>query len=217
MPTLKLPRRETLHLGVALSKAILKRAIRFTEAHSGKCETYAGPLHKLSHHKAVGVFWGLFASIIVALLIATYYYAKAQKEADLTKEARQNTDKVSARKHRSIQKQCLIVTLFCFVTGFLFLLFGAFAALNVQWCQGEDLIQFYWGFWILIGIGSEFAMLGIVVHQISALCGHESPPWNVALGTPVLVFAGVSFLWVAVTRKWAGTRIIPRRLRRGNL
>jgi hypothetical protein len=50
---------------------------------------------------------------------------------------------------------------------------------------------FYWSFWTLIQVGSLIAILGISVSQGYCLVGKEGPPWNVALGTPVLVLAAL--------------------------
>lgn len=49
--------------------------------------------------------------------------------------------------------------------------------------------MFYWGFWTLLQVGSVIAILGISLNQCYSIQGKKLPPWNVALGTPVLVIA----------------------------
>lgn len=84
----------------------------------------------------------------------------------------------------------------------------AFAAFSIQFCDGEDLMMLYWGFWTLIQVGSLIAIFGIMLNQWYSLREKELPPWNVALGTPVLVIAALGHAWQScvrtVWRKWTG-------------
>jgi len=84
----------------------------------------------------------------------------------------------------------------------------AFAALNIQFCDGEDLMMLYWGFWTLIQVGSVIAILGIALNQWKTLRDAKLPPWPTALGTPVLVIAGFGHgCWVylkSARRKFRG-------------
>ena len=84
----------------------------------------------------------------------------------------------------------------------------AFAAFSIQFCDGEDLMMLYWGFWTLLQVGSLIAIFGIMLNQWYTLREKEHPPWNVALGTPVLVIAALGHAWQSCVknawRKWHG-------------
>jgi len=70
----------------------------------------------------------------------------------------------------------------------------AIAALNLQYCHGEDLIMFYWASWTLIGCGSFIAEVGLVISLLQNCLHphHPSAPWATALGTPVPVICGMA-------------------------
>lgn len=82
----------------------------------------------------------------------------------------------------------------------------AFAAFSIQFCDGEDLMMLYWGFWSLIQVGSLIAIFGIMLNQWYSLREKEHPPWNVALGTPVIIIASLGHAWQSSVktawRKW---------------
>jgi len=84
----------------------------------------------------------------------------------------------------------------------------AFAAFSIQFCDGEDLMMLYWGFWTLIQVGSLIAIFGIMLNQWYSLREKEHPPWNVALGTPVLVIVALGHAWQSSVKtawqKWKG-------------
>ena len=108
-------------------------------------------------------------------------------------EVRQEKKKVKhLRKHQlSIASLCLVLAATATV-------FECFAILNIQYCDGEDLTQLYWGFWTLLSVGSNIAILGVMVHLWIVLGDHETPSWAVALGTPVLVFAALGFVFHSI-------------------
>lgn len=54
-------------------------------------------------------------------------------------------------------------------------------------------MQIYWGFWSVLQVGSNIAILGVMVQFWIVLGDIETPSWAVALGTPVLVFAAIGF------------------------
>jgi hypothetical protein len=79
----------------------------------------------------------------------------------------------------------------------------AIAGLALCFCEHHSLMFLYWGPWTLIGIGSFIALWGITFHQWWAMTDHEHPPWNVALGTPVLVIAGMAHMgYTKIRHKW---------------
>jgi hypothetical protein len=72
-------------------------------------------------------------------------------------------------------------------------------------------MQLYWGFWSVLQVGSNIAILGVMVQFWIALTDGENPSWAVALGTPVLVFAALAFLFHQVGEKtwdrWRSKRV----------
>lgn len=83
---------------------------------------------------------------------------------------------------------CLILSATCTV-------FEVFAAFNIEYCDGEDLMQLYWGFWSVMQVGSNIAIIGVMLQLWIALGDVKSPSWAVALGTPVLVFAALGWIF----------------------
>ena len=82
---------------------------------------------------------------------------------------------------------CLVLSVTCTV-------FEVFAAFNIEYCDGEDLMQLYWGFWSVLQVGSNIEIFGVMLQLWIALGNVKSPSWAVALGTPVLVFAALGWI-----------------------
>ncbi|KAL2158495.1 hypothetical protein VTH06DRAFT_4262 [Thermothelomyces fergusii] len=66
-----------------------------------------------------------------------------------------------------------------------------YALMALQFCDGEDLMSLYWSTWTMLQVGSLIAILGILLAIFNGLRGNKNPPWALALGTPVLVVAGI--------------------------
>lgn len=87
----------------------------------------------------------------------------------------------------------------------------AFTLLNLQYCQGSELMQMYWALWGMLPVGSSVAILGVMVQLGMTMGEMEGLSWAVALGTPVLVFAALGWLcrewgkWV-LKRLWWGRK-----------
>lgn len=104
---------------------------------------------------------------------------------------------VSSHRHqlktRRIRLHYLTVASLCLALATTATVIEFFALFNIQFCDGEDLMQLYWGFWSVLQVGSNIAILGVVVQFWIVLGDVETPSWAVALGTPVLVFAAIGF------------------------
>lgn len=98
-----------------------------------------------------------------------------------------------ARKHTSAQRRSLWGSLFCSILMIPVIIIEALAGLSINFCHQEDLIMFYWGLFFLLSVGSLIATWGLFLSQSI----ENEPAWNVALGTPVLVFAAVGH-WCCV-------------------
>lgn len=86
------------------------------------------------------------------------------------------------------------IVMLCFTISVICVILECFAAFNIQFCDGEDLIQLYWGFWSILQVGSLIAIVGVILQFWIILSGVGTPPWAVALGTPVLVFAALGWI-----------------------
>jgi hypothetical protein len=75
-----------------------------------------------------------------------------------------------------------------------------FALFNVEYCYGEDLTQLYWGFWSVLQVGSNIAIFGVMLQLWIVLADVDSPSWAVALGTPVLVFAALGWIFGQISK-----------------
>ncbi|GKT42280.1 uncharacterized protein ColSpa_02461 [Colletotrichum spaethianum] len=66
-----------------------------------------------------------------------------------------------------------------------------FTLMALQFCDGEDLMSLYWSTFTMIQVGSLIAVCGVILALVHQLRQRKHPPWALALGTPVLVIAGL--------------------------
>lgn len=105
------------------------------------------------------------------------------------------------RQHKRLRQRWLGITCICFLLGIGCAIIECFALFNIEYCDGEDLTQLYWGLWSVLTVGSLIAILGVMVQFWIVLSSIETPSWAVALGTPVLVFAAIGWVWRHFTRQ----------------
>lgn len=106
------------------------------------------------------------------------------------------------RRLRTLRKRFLGFVTICWFISITCAVFEVFALLNIQFCDGEDLITLYWSFWGFLQVGSILAIFGVILNLWIALANVHTPAWAVALGTPVLVFAAL--YWI-LHNVWKGT------------
>ncbi|KAI1482310.1 hypothetical protein F4774DRAFT_308994 [Daldinia eschscholtzii] len=95
-----------------------------------------------------------------------------------------------------------------------FLVIEVFALLALQFCDGEDLMALYWATWTMLQLGSEIAILGVVLALWHHLSNIRLPLWALALGTPVLVVAGFGHVIQIALRMFFKRARARRRARR---
>lgn len=95
----------------------------------------------------------------------------------------------------------IFLCLGCVVVSTVIVVMEAYALLALQFCDGEDLMSLYWSTWMMIQVGSLIAMVGIILAMCHSLKESKHPPWALALGTPVLVIAGLLHLFHNCTKK----------------
>lgn len=108
---------------------------------------------------------------------------------------------------KHIRERYLVIVTLCLMVATVCVVLEAFALFNIEYCDGEDLMQLFWGFWSILQVGSLIAIFGVMLQFWIVLGSHEHPSWGVALGTPVLVFAALAWIVRAVSlRAWARLR-----------
>jgi hypothetical protein len=201
----------------------IKMTGKFSEKDPARCAHYAGFLSRLSLTEANLLFWLLFLTVsvspvlsiytlirpllifpqvLILLCIASVQHHKSialgVEEKELPKTGR--AAKKRRSKIRRLRLHYLSIVSLCAVLSFVCTVFEVFALFSVEFCGGEDLMMLYWGFWSVLQVGSNIAILGVMLQFWIVLGDVETPSWAVALGTPVLVFAALGFvlkaLWV---------------------
>jgi hypothetical protein len=105
------------------------------------------------------------------------------------------------KRLRQVRKRFVGFVAMCFLISSSCAVFEVFALLNIQFCDGEDLIVLYWSFWGFFQVGSIIAIFGVILNLWIAIADVHTPSWAVALGTPVLVFAALHWILQAVWRQ----------------
>ncbi|KAI1470886.1 uncharacterized protein F4812DRAFT_456896 [Daldinia caldariorum] len=135
-----------------------------------RCPHYAQFASRLDRTHFDGIYWTLFFLVICILFVSSWVY---QSYVNTTTTITAIT-------------WCTLL----FSLAAVFLVIEVFALLALQFCDGEDLMALYWATWTMLQLGSEIAILGVVLALWHHLSNVRLPLWALALGTPVLVVAG---------------------------
>ncbi|EKD14952.1 hypothetical protein MBM_06713 [Drepanopeziza brunnea f. sp. 'multigermtubi' MB_m1] len=187
----------------------------FSSIDTRRCRHYARFFQNLSLKEANAIFWLLFSFVSTT----TYRVASRPiRDPDIRAAVQEPTaddaialterDKLLPKevvesqehkiKNRRTRIKCLMWASLCLALSASATVLECFAAFNIQYCDGEDLMQLYWGFWSVLQVGSNIAILGVMVQFWIVLGDVETPSWAVALGTPILVFAALGFVFRAI-------------------
>ncbi|KUJ14930.1 uncharacterized protein LY89DRAFT_671327 [Mollisia scopiformis] len=168
---------------------------QFTEKDPQRCAHYARFMSHLTLAEANSIFWLLFITVLILMCISSLQHHKsnaiAERDKALPKKVTSSTS--HQLKNRRLRLHYLSIASLCLVLAATATVFECFALFNIEFCDGEDLMQIYWGFWSVLQVGSNIAILGVMVQFWIVLGDIETPSWAVALGTPVLVFAAIGF------------------------
>ncbi|KAI2607065.1 uncharacterized protein GGS25DRAFT_317368 [Hypoxylon fragiforme] len=151
-----------------------------------RCPNYAQFAAGFDRPHFDGIYWTMFFLVIFTLFIASWLFQSTMTYKDHP-EYREDL-------FRRKLKRSLICCTGLFLLAAVFLVMEVFALLALQFCDGEDLMSLYWSTWTMLQLGSEIAILGIVLALWHHLCDVRHPQWALALGTPVLVVAGIGHL-----------------------
>ncbi|KAF4595984.1 hypothetical protein GQ602_001597 [Ophiocordyceps camponoti-floridani] len=157
------------------------------------CRRYAGFAADLQRGHFLVLYWIMFIGNLSILFFASWIYIKAQEALELHPGR--------SRMRLKALRKALFADLLCVAVSTVVVIMEAFALLALQFCDGEDLMSLYWSTWTMIQVGALIAMSGIVLALVHSLRDSKHPPWALAMGTPVLVIAGVLHLFHQVTKK----------------
>ncbi|KAH8661511.1 hypothetical protein BGZ60DRAFT_433325 [Tricladium varicosporioides] len=187
---------------------------KFTEKDTQRCAHYARFMKHLSLTQANTIFWTLFVLTLALMCVSSIQHHKSIRINDLEKNL--PAEEVASPKYRrkvvDQRRFYLGVAGFCFLLAIVCVVMECFALFNIQYCDGEDLTQLYWGFWSILQVGSLIAIFGVMVQFWIVLQNVETPSWAVALGTPVLVFAALGWVFKHTFtnnwKRWRGKEIV---------
>ncbi|KAK4250795.1 hypothetical protein C7999DRAFT_38162 [Corynascus novoguineensis] len=150
-----------------------------------QCAHYAAFASHLDRRSFDFIYWFLFALVIVMLFLASWKYSGV-----LDKVRTLGLDPDS-RQYKNRMKMCMVVCGIYAVVSVVAVVMEVYALMALQFCDGEDLMPLYWSTWTMMQVGSLIAIVGIMLAIFNSLRGSKNPPWALALGTPVLVVAGI--------------------------
>ncbi|KAK0730454.1 hypothetical protein B0H67DRAFT_596588 [Lasiosphaeris hirsuta] len=158
-----------------------------------RCVHYAAFAAHLDRLAFDFIYWVLFILVIVMLFLASWKYS-----GDF--EAAQKVEPGS-REYRRRMKRCMLICSIYAAVSVVAVVMEVFALMALQFCDGEDLMSLYWSTWAMMQVGSLIAIFGILLAVYNGLRGNKNPPWALALGTPVLVVAGIGHAFHGAMRK----------------
>ncbi|OTA99793.1 hypothetical protein M426DRAFT_27188 [Hypoxylon sp. CI-4A] len=164
---------------------------QFTPYDPQRCPHYAQFASHLDRIHFDGIYWTFFFLVIGILFVSSWIY-----QSTMTfRESPEHSEEAFRRKLKSSLAWCTVL----FLAAAVLLVIEVFALLALQFCDGEDLMALYWATWTMLQLGSEIAILGIDLALWHHLSNVRLPLWALALGTPVLVVAGIGhFIQVAL-------------------
>ncbi|KAJ4418137.1 hypothetical protein N0V85_001567 [Neurospora sp. IMI 360204] len=158
-----------------------------------QCQHYAEFASHLGRTAFDGIYWSLFVFVIIMLFLASWKYSGT---CEALADSRPGT-----KHYRHKMQRCLLICSGYFVLSITAVVMEVYALLALQFCDGEDLMSLYWSTWTMLQVGSLIAILGIILAAFNAIRGNKNPPWALALGTPVLVVAGIGHAFHGAMRK----------------
>ncbi|KAF7854517.1 uncharacterized protein EAF02_011692 [Botrytis sinoallii] len=176
---------------------------KFTLKDPARCAHYARFFQHLTLSEANIIYWSLFIFVLVLMCISSIQHHKSNNLTELLKS---NSSSRQIRRIRRRRIHYLSIVSLCFLIALICIVLEVFAAFNIEYCDGEDLIQLYWGFWSILQVGSLIAILGVMLQFWIVLGNVQTPSWAVALGTPVLVFAALGYIFRHIGKSWRGRK-----------
>lgn len=169
------------------------------------CIYYARFMHEVPRPAAEGMYWGLFTFLLLLLFTASWRFGRATERVEqLSLRDRERGRQLS---------HCFWFCLVCGTVALLVVVLEAFVMMALQFCDGEPIISLYWATWTTLQVGGLIAIWGICLHVRHMITGKRHPPWALALGTPVLVVAGLGHYFQGKLKRSRAARSIKERSR----
>jgi len=170
-----------------------------------RCPHYAKFMRNLTQPESNAIFWLLFIIVLLLLSIcARQHHVSANLKKDI------ESGQASASYIHNLRSRQLGIAGLCFLLSVACVIIETFALFNLEYCDGEDLIDIYWSFWGWLGVGSVTAQFGVILSFWIELSDVKHPSWAVALGTPVLVFAALMYYFEELG-KLLGRKVLCRK------
>ncbi|KAM7192024.1 hypothetical protein V8F33_008602 [Rhypophila sp. PSN 637] len=165
----------------------------FSPVDEARCEHYAAFASHLGRKEFDYIYWGLFIFVMMMLFLSSWQYS-----GDF--DTVQNFE-IGSREYRKKMKKCLLICSIYSAVSVVAIVMEVYALMALQFCDGEDLMSLYWSTWTVLQVGALIAIFGILLSVFNGLRGNKNPPWALALGTPVLVVAGIGHAVHGAMRK----------------
>lgn len=157
--------------------------LNMDEEERQQCDYYGTFLTELSRPAAEALFWTFFLLVLCALFSTSWRYGRVMERIEHMK--------VGEPTRQLVIYRCFYTTLFFGLVCLFIIIFEALVLLSLQFCDQEPLASLYWSAWVVLQVGAVVAIFGITLHVRHMIKGRKHPPWALALGTPVLVVAGL--------------------------
>ncbi|KAK4648630.1 uncharacterized protein QC761_111910 [Podospora bellae-mahoneyi] len=153
------------------------------ERDEAKCLYYAAFASHLHRQAFDFIYWFLFILVVSMLFLSSWKYSgDMEKVSDL---------EPGCPEYKKKMKRCFYVCALYSSISVVAVVMEVYALLALQFCDGEDLMSLYWSTWTMLQVGSLIAIFGILLAVYNSVRARKNPPWALALGTPVLVVAGI--------------------------
>lgn len=160
-----------------------------------QCAHYAKFMHTLERPAAEALYWTFFAVVLLSLFAASWRYGRVMERVEHMRPG--------DWERQYLIYRCFYVSIAFGVVGLVITILEAFVLLALQFCDEEPLASLYWSTWTVLQVGAVVAMFGITLHVRHMIKGRRHPPWALALGTPVLVVAGLGHYFQGKLKKKA--------------
>ncbi|KAK1972692.1 hypothetical protein LY78DRAFT_238706 [Colletotrichum sublineola] len=168
--------------------------VDFTPTDPVRCAHYARFASHLDRWHFELLYWLFFVFNLFLLFLAAWNYTR-------TLDAVSELPATDAKRKRAI-KRCIWFNLLCVCVSLATVIMEVFMLMALQFCDGEDLMSLYWSTFTMVQVGSLMAVCGIILALVHQLRQRKNPPWALALGTPVLVIAGLfHYMHMCMTRR----------------
>ena len=118
--------------------------------------------------------WQVRSHGVYCSTTSLYLYARTLTDLRSSLESVSSID-VGSPDHRRKMMHCMCVCSLYALVSSVAIVFEVYALLAMQFCEGEDLMAMFWSSWMVLQVGSEVAILGILLAVYHTMRGHKHP------------------------------------------